>query len=172
MDDRTKPLIALLEDTLALELSLAQTLAAHQPMTHDEQHRAVLEDHRQVTIEQAKALRDRLDELGASKSPVQVARTAAVSLMSGSFQLAKAPYDLLTRPKATDRAIRNARDEAASEAAEIAAYDAIEAMAIEVDDVRTADLARRHREQEEQMLGTLREDIIPQLARQPLLSSV
>src|SRR5439155_8560147 len=57
-----------------------------------------------------------------------------------------------------------AKDECATEALEIATYDAIETLARELGDEETARLAARHRADEERMLAGLRE-LIPNLTR-------
>ena len=58
--------------------------------------------------------------------------------------------------------LANAKDECASEALEIATYDAIEALAETVGDDEIAALARAHRADEERMLADLRA-LIPTL---------
>ena len=66
-------------------------------------------------------------------------------------------------PRGEEKLLKNARDEVASEALEIAIYDALEALATALGDEPTAKLAARHRAQEERMLAELRAHI-PHLA--------
>jgi ferritin-like metal-binding protein YciE/uncharacterized protein YjbJ (UPF0337 family) len=154
-----------LEDALSLELALVQTLTAHIGLTPRGAHRDVLERHLEETSRQAEALRKRLQELGVTRNPIQLARGAVVSLVGQVVSVGKAPVDLLRGPSGEEKVLKNARDEAASEALEIATYDALEAMAVEAGDRETAELARRHRREEERALDELRE-LIPQLARE------
>ena len=78
--------------------------------------------------------------------------------------LTKGPLDLLRGGgSGEEKLLKNARDEVASEALEIAIYDAVEALATALGDEPTAKLAARHRGQEERMLAELRAHI-PHLA--------
>jgi hypothetical protein len=71
----------------------------------------------------------------------------------------KAPIDVLRGSSGEEKLLKNAKDECASEALEIATYEALERLAVEVGDGRTAELARRIRRDEERMLARLREEI-------------
>ncbi len=55
--------------------------------------------------------------------------------------------------------LKNAKDECATEALEIATYDSLEAAAIAADDAETVKLAVAHRKQEERMLADLRTQV-------------
>jgi hypothetical protein len=80
--------------------------------------------------------------------------------------LAKGPLDLIRGGTSFDeKLLKNAKDECATEALEIATYDAIEALAEELGETAIAELARRHRADEERMLADLRA-LIPSLAGQ------
>jgi hypothetical protein len=74
--------------------------------------------------------------------------------------LAKGPLDLLRGGlSGEEKLLKNARDEIVTEALEIAVYDAIESLATALGDNPTARLAASHRQDEERMLGELREHI-------------
>jgi hypothetical protein len=72
------------------------------------------------------------------------------------FALYKAPLDLLRGDSGAEKLVRNARDECASEALEIAMYEAIEEFARKLGDDTTAELAANIRGDEERMLEELR----------------
>ncbi len=74
-----------------------------------------------------------------------------------------APLSLIRGTGGEEKLLKNAKDEAASEALEIASYDALAAVAEAVGDEKTAVLAREHRTQEEVFLEELRA-LIPGLA--------
>ncbi|HET6551371.1 MAG TPA: DUF892 family protein, partial [Solirubrobacter sp.] len=76
--------------------------------------------------------------------------------------LAKGPLDMLRGHGGEEKLLKNAKDECATEALEIATYDALEALGEAIGDTRTAGLARAHRTDEEQMLADLRA-LIPTL---------
>jgi F0F1-type ATP synthase membrane subunit b/b' len=73
--------------------------------------------------------------------------------------LTKGPIDAVRTPSQQERMLKNARDECATEAIEIALYDALEAAANAAGDSKTAKLAVDHRKQEERMLADLRKQI-------------
>ena len=153
-------LVRQLSDALALETALAQTLASHHALTPRGDYREALERHLTVTRAHAERLVERLGELGAARTARQRARTAAGQVLSAG----RVPLVVLRGTGTEERLLRNARDEAASEALEIATYDALEAFAVAAGDERTAALARDHRAAEEAYLAELRA-IVPQLAR-------
>ncbi|HEV2753054.1 MAG TPA: DUF892 family protein [Solirubrobacteraceae bacterium] len=161
MDMKTK-VIQQLEEILALELALAQTLAAHIAMTPRGDHRDGLERHLAETRRQAEGIRSRLRALGARRNPLALAYGAAQTVAGQTVAAAKAPLDALRGTSGAEKLLKNTKDEIASEALEIASYDGLEALAREAEDEPTARLARDHREQEERMMRELRE-LIPQL---------
>lgn len=157
-------LIKHLEDVHAIELALVQTLTAHIAVTPKGDYRDLLERHLGETTAQASALQDRLRAHGSSAGPVELVRGVVTAVVGQALAAAKGPIDLLRGPSLEEKLLRNARDESATEALEIAAYDALEAIAEAAGDPKTATLAREHRTQEERMLRDLR-DVIPSLAR-------
>jgi ferritin-like metal-binding protein YciE len=161
-----------LHDAHALESHLVSTLSAHIAMTPRGEYRRALEAHRQVTADQADAIRGRLRALGEHRNPFDLAFGLWKDALGQFVALAKGPVDLLRAASSgEEKLFRNAKDEAASEALEIATYDGLEALARGVGDVETAELARRHREQEEEMLARLRA-LIPVLAEDVMQAEV
>jgi ferritin-like metal-binding protein YciE len=160
----TDRLIRELNVVHAVELALVQTLTAHIAVTPRGAHRELLERHLGETRDHARAIQDRLAELGVTRNPVQVVAGAAEAFVGQAVALGKAPLDLLRGSSPEEKLLKNARDEATSEMLEIASYDVLEALAEELGDDVTAGLARRHREQEELALAELRA-LIPALAR-------
>ncbi len=164
MNTSASTIASYLQDASVLEGSLRRTLIAHIAVSARDEHRSLLEDHLRVTIAQERRITERLAELGEGQNPVQVVIGAAKGAGALALTLAKGPADALRGPTGDDVTLRNAQDEAASEQLEIAVYTAIEALATELGDEKTAALARRHREQEEQFLEKLT-GTIPELAR-------
>lgn len=151
-----------LDEIQALELALVQTLTAHIAMTPRGDHRSVLERHLGETRRQAERIRSRLRALGAKRSPLALAYGIVQTVAGQGVSAAKAPIDLLRGTSGAEKMLKNAKDEIASEALEIASYDALEALAEQSGDQPTVRLAREHREQEERAMRELR-DLIPAL---------
>jgi ferritin-like metal-binding protein YciE len=148
-----------LQQALATERMLVTTLQAHIAMTPPGPYRRLLERHLRETRSHAVNLSSRLESnTSLTGTAINLAHSAAGQL----FSLAKGPLDLIRGGGGPDL-LKNARDECASEALEIATYDAIEALADALGDEETAELARSHRADEERMLQDLRA-LIPALA--------
>ncbi|MEJ7782753.1 MAG: DUF892 family protein [Solirubrobacteraceae bacterium] len=161
MDTKDK-VIQQLDEIHALELALVQTLTAHIAMTPRGDHRSVLERHLGETRRQAERIRSRLRALGAKRSPLALAYGIVQTVAGQGVSAAKAPIDLLRGTSGAEKMLKNAKDEIASEALEIASYDALEALAEQAGDQPTVRLAREHREQEERAMRELRH-LIPAL---------
>jgi ferritin-like metal-binding protein YciE len=132
-------------------------------MTPRGAYRDLLERHLGETAAQRDRLQERLRQLGVGGSPLQAVYGLAQAVTGQALALGKLPLDLLRGGSLDEKLLKNAKDEAASEALEIATYDAIEALARALDDPKTVTLAREHRTQEETFLGELRA-LIPGLA--------
>ncbi|MDQ6804491.1 MAG: ferritin-like domain-containing protein [Actinomycetota bacterium] len=148
-----------LVEARATELALARTLQAHIAMTPASKYRRGLERHLNETRDHAKRIERRAKELGYGQSLPQVGIGLAQTLFGQAFALTKAPLDLVRGDSGADKLVRNARDECASEALEIAMYDAIEEFARKLGDEETAELAASIRSDEERVLAELREAI-------------
>jgi len=151
-----------LNEAHATEQALVTTLSAHIAMTPRGPYRQLLERHLRETRGHAAAISARLSALGASAGVVSATLGLAETVVGQLLTLAKAPLDMLRGNGGEEKLLKNAKDECATEALEIATYDALEALAEAVDDTETAKLARSHRADEERMLAALRE-LIPTL---------
>jgi ferritin-like metal-binding protein YciE len=153
-----------LEEAHATETALVTTLQAHITMTPAGAYKALLDRHLGETRSQAAALERRLGELGASNDVISAATGLARTVVGQALALTKGPIDMLRGAGGEEKLLKNAKDECATEALEIATYDALETAARAVGDAKTAKLARAHRAEEERMLAGLREQI-PGLTR-------
>src|SRR4051812_46433823 len=152
----------ILNEAHATEQALITTLQAHLAMTPPGPHRELLDRHLTETRRHARAVAERLDELGASGGAVAAGTGLARTLVGQALALSKGPLDLLRGGSVEEKLLKNARDDCATEALEIATYDALEALAEASGDSETAELARAHRADEERMLADLRA-LIPAL---------
>jgi ferritin-like metal-binding protein YciE len=164
-------LIQYLNEAHATELALVSTLRAHISMTPTGSYRALLETHLEVTKRQSERLERRLGELGVGKSLIQTGVGVVQSLVGQVLSLTKGPIDLLRGDAGEEKLLKNAKDECATEALEIATYDALEQLAVELSDEVTATLAAEHRAEEEEMLARLRERI-PELTRDVVAAEI
>jgi ferritin-like metal-binding protein YciE len=145
-----------LHEAHAMELALVTTLGAHSAMAPAGAYRSALERHRRETQRHADAIARRLRVLDRSPSIAERGYGIAQQLAGQALMLGKAPLDLVRGASSQEKLLKNAKDECATEALEIATYDALEALARQVGDDVTADLAAELREDEERMLETLR----------------
>jgi ferritin-like metal-binding protein YciE len=148
------------------EKALITTLQRHVAMSKDGDYKSDLMHHLTETTGHARRVRQRLNELGYRDEEHLVERGLGFvqSLTLQGLALAKAPMDLIRgKGDVEETMLRNARDEAMTEAAEIANYLALERIAEDVGDGDTAELARDIRADEEAMLRRLGE-AIPNLA--------
>jgi hypothetical protein len=81
------------------------------------------------------------------------------SVVAQALAISKGPIDLVRGSGGEEKLLKNAKDECATEALEIATYDAIERLAQHVGDEQTARLASEIRSDEERMLANLRAEI-------------
>lgn len=151
--------IQYLNEAHATEQALTRTLQAHIAMTPRGVYRTDLERHLRETKSHARALEQRLDELGGSQSVVVAGVGALQSLVGQALALGKGPFDLLRGASAEEKLLKNAKDESATEALEIATYRALEHFAQRIGDEKTARLAASIREDEERMLAVLQERV-------------
>jgi ferritin-like metal-binding protein YciE len=148
-----------LNEAHATETALVTTLTAHISMTPKGSYRTVLERHLKETRQQTEAIERRLDELGAGSSLVATGTGLLETLIGQVLALSKGPIDVLRGKSGEEKLLKNAKDECATEALEIATYDSLIVLARAVGDEKTATLAEQHRAQEERMLEDLRRHI-------------
>ncbi len=153
----------LLAEAHSAETALIQTLGAHISMTPPGDYRRGLEAHLRETRGHADKVQRRLADLGFRKNPAQLGYGIAQNVLKQTLSMAKAPVDMIRGKSIEEKLVRNARDEAMTEALEIATYDTIENVALAIGDGETAQLARQIRSDEERMLDSLRQ-ILPTLA--------
>ena len=160
--------IQYLTEAQATERALVTTLAAHIAMTPPGPYRRLLERHLRETRGHAKALDERLTALQTPGANLIGATLGLAETIIGQMlTLAKGPLDLVRGQGGEEKLLKNAKDECATEALEIATYEALEALAEAIEDTETARLASRHKADEERMLHELRE-LIPELTRATL----
>lgn len=152
-----------LEEAHAAEGAAITTHRAHIAMTPEGPYRKLLERHLEETRNQASQLQERLTELGANRSVIAAGFGAAQTVIGQALALSKGPVDLVRGRAGEEKLFKNAKDEVATEAQEIATYDGLEATARAVGDGKTAELAVRIRGQEERQLAALRAQL-PALA--------
>ena len=143
----------------ATELALVQTLRAHIGLTPRGSYRDALERHLEETQDHGDRVRSRMRALGASRSPLTIGLGLIETATGQVLSLAKGPIDVLRGTSAEEKLLRNARDECATEAFEIAIYTEVESVARALGDEETAGMAADIRADEERMLAQLREQI-------------
>ena len=146
-----------LDEAHAMEAALVTNLVAHIAMTTDDDYRALLERHLDETRAQVRNIDRRRKAVGhARRNPLRVGIGLARDIAGQALVFTKGPIDGLRAIDQHDRMLKNARDECATEALEIATYDVLETVAKAAGDRPTAKLAADHRAQEERMLADLR----------------
>jgi len=155
----TQKIIQYLNEAQATELALVRTLQAHLSITPSGRYKNGLESHLNDTREHAERIARRLDDLGAGRNPVAVGVGVVQGVLAQVLALSKGPIDLVRGGSPEEKLLKNAKDECATEALEIATYDSLEALARRVGDDETVKLAVRHRADEEKMLTLLRREI-------------
>ena len=152
-------IVQYLAEAHSRETAIAQTLAAHIQIAEPGPYRSGLESHLRETQVHAQRVQQRLRELGAHRSLLAAGFGLAQNVITNTLSMAKAPIDLVRGGDRKEKMLKNARDEAMTEAMEIATYDALERMARNVGDEVTAELAADIRADEEAMLENLRREI-------------
>lgn len=150
----------------ATELAQIQTLSTHIAMTPSGPYRQILERHQRETRGHADRVRNRLRaiEQHGVLDLVMDAGRIGMGLVQGMastvLATARAPLDLLRGGvSGEEKLLKNAKDECAGEALEIATYEAIEELAERVGDQETRRMAAAIRGDEERFLTQLRDQI-------------
>jgi len=151
--------IQYLNEAHATEHALIRTLQAHIAMTPRGGYRKDLERHLGETKSHAMSLEQRLEELGESRSVVVAGVGVLQSLIGQALALGKGPFDLFRGASGEEKLLKNAKDESATEALEIATYRALEHFARRIGDRKTARLAASIRQDEERMFAVLQERV-------------
>jgi len=159
MSRSEQKLVQYLNEAHAMEKGLVRTLQSQIAMTPRGRFRTALEAHLRETRSHVKRVEARLRDLGSGGNPLQAAAGTAQTVLGQAFALAKAPLDLVRGSGGEVKVLKNAKDDCAAEALEIATYDALERLARALGDEETAKLARSIRGDEEKMLDRIRREI-------------
>jgi ferritin-like metal-binding protein YciE len=154
-----RKIVQYLNEAHAAEVGMRREIQAQLAMTPPGRYHAALERHLRETIRHAERLSERLVELGESRGRVQLGIGTASALAAQLLNIGKVPLELVRGAGNEKRVLRNARDSCAAEALEIAAYTALERLAKDADDRRTAKLAAWIRADEEAMLKKILAEI-------------
>ena len=139
-DKLQQKLIDYIQDAHAMEQSVSMMLDSMISSTDDAEITEMLRHHKEETERQEQRLAERLDVLGASTSARKQVQTIASALMKGAADQVR-----------EDQAGKNARDGFTTEHMEIGAYQLLERLADRAGDIRTAEVARKNRVEEEEM---------------------
>jgi ferritin-like metal-binding protein YciE len=141
------------------ELALARTLRSHIAMAPRGEYRRGLEGYLRETLQHARRVERRLDELGAGPGSLRSGARAMREAGGGLMAKGRAPLGVLRRSSA-DRALSGAQYGCATEGLVIATYTALETVATNCGDTETAALASSIRDEEVRMLEWLRHEIV------------
>jgi ferritin-like metal-binding protein YciE len=161
LNERDTKLVQYLTEAYGKEKELETALEGHIAMTSRAPYKKRLQQHLKETKSHAREIERRIKKLGGS---VDGLATTASSAAKKAMALGKGSLQALRGASDPEKQLKNARDEFAEEAHEIATYTAIEALAIAVGDKDTAKVARTIRREEERM-ATYLEKLIPQLTK-------
>lgn len=167
---RDAKLVQFLNEAHAKEAELEADLTAHISLTQKAPYKKRLQQHLKETREHKRRVASRIKRLGGEATaglrapgvPGAVGELAGkgIAAVKGQVGVARAA---LTEQAETH--LRNAREELREEWVEIGTYTAIEALASEVGDKETAQLAREIRRDEEKTANYLQK-LIPQLVKE------
>jgi ferritin-like metal-binding protein YciE len=159
MNADQQKVVQYLGEAHATEHALTRVLQSQIAMTPRGSYRSGLEKHLTETQGHADKVARRLSELGRSANPLMVVLGAAETAVGQALALTKTPLDLLRGSGGEEKILKNAKDACATEALEIATYTAIERLARDVGDEKTAKLAAAIRADEEKMLKRILREI-------------
>jgi ferritin-like metal-binding protein YciE len=153
-----------LNEAYGKERQLETALEAHIAMTTRAAYKKRLQEHLRETKRHAKDVERRIKKLGGTAPAVTEAAQRVQTVANKAAALAQGPLHAVRGTGEAEKLLRNAKTEYADEAEEIAIYTTIEAMAQEVGDKETQQLARSIRRDEERM-GRFLEKLIPRLTK-------
>jgi ferritin-like metal-binding protein YciE len=158
-------IVQYLEEAHATEVALIRVLQSQIAMTPRGSTRTAIEEHLDETRGHAERVRGRIGALQAKTSgnPLQAWIGLTEALVGQALALGKAPLDLVRGTGGEEKVLKNAKDDCATEALEIATYTAIERLANEYGDRETARLAADILADERRMLDRLLGEEIPKL---------
>lgn len=169
---RDATLVQYLNEAFGLESRLQTALEAHIAMTVEPAYKKRLKQHLTETKRHGREVSKRIKQLGGVATTVDVpgpapVAEAAQAVLGGAQKavaLAQGPMHALRGTGESEKQLKNAKTEYASEAEEIATYTAIRALAGALGDRETERLARSILRDEERMRSYL-EKAIPRLTK-------
>jgi len=161
MSKSERKILEYLGEAHAAELGLTRVLQAQIAVTPAGSFRSLLERHRGETERHAEKLRQRVKEIhgGGAFKPMSAAVGLAETVLSQVLAVAKTPFELLRGSGGEEKMLKNAKDDCAAEALEIATYTALRELADAAGDAVTVKLAAAILVEEEQMLERLLAEI-------------
>lgn len=161
MSQSQRKIVQYLNEAHATESGLTRTLQSQIAMTPSGSFRNLLNKHLGETKRHAERLQSRIQEIdGASGfKPLSIGIGMAETVFAQALAIGKTPLDLVRGSGGEEKVLKNAKDDCAAEALEIATYTALERLADTVGDEQTAKLAASIRAEEEHMLTRLLAEI-------------
>jgi ferritin-like metal-binding protein YciE len=158
-------IVQYLEEAHATEVALIRVLQSQIAMTPRGSTRTAIEEHLDETRGHADRVRARIAALQTRTrgNPLQAWVGLTEAVVGQALALGKAPLDMVRGTSGEEKVLKNAKDDCATEALEIATYTAIERLASEHGDRETAQLAAGILADERRMLDRLLNDEIPKL---------
>jgi len=159
---REKKIANYVRDANRMEEALSDVLAPRIQATPRGAYRNVLRLHLRETRDHAKRTEQRLSELDHAASPIEFSIGLLQSLVGQALAvgrtplaLGRTPFELLRGRGGAEKLLKDAKDDCATVALEIATYSAIEHLARSLRDAQTAKLAASIRVDEEKLLDLL-----------------
>jgi ferritin-like metal-binding protein YciE len=158
-------IVQYLEEAHATEVSLIRVLQSQIAMTPRGSTRSAIEEHLEETRGHAERVRARIGAIGARTrgAPFQAWLGLTEAVVGQALALGKTPLDLVRGTSGEEKVLKNAKDDCATEALEIATYTAIQRLAEQHGDDETARLATEILADERRMLDRLLDEEIPKL---------
>ena len=165
MSSYEQKIVQYLEEAHATEVALIRVMQSQIAMTAPGSTRAAIEEHLDETRGHADRVRARIGDLQARTrgNPLQAWVGLTEAVVGQALALGKAPLDMMRGTSAAEKVLKNAKDDCATEALEIATYTAIERLADQHGDRETAKLAADILADERRMLDRLLGEEIPKL---------
>jgi ferritin-like metal-binding protein YciE len=175
----TAKLIQYLNEAYGTERRLEVALQAHLGLASRTTYKKRLRDHLAETKRHGREVSRRITQLGGSAETIDLpgpdafggVAQRAVAGAQRAVAMAQGPMHALRGTGDEEKQLKNAKTEYASEAEEIATYQAIIAVAQSVGDQDTIKLARSILRDEERMLGFLEKEI-PRMAGAVVVAEV
>jgi len=165
MGSYEQKIVQYLEEAHATEMALVRVLQSQMAMTPAGSTHRAIEEHLEETRGHAERVRARITALGSQTrgNPLQAWIGLTEAVVGQALALGKAPLDMVRGTSVAEKVLKNAKDDCATEALEIATYTAIEHLASAHGDDETAELAADIIADERRMLTRLLDEEIPQL---------